>query len=175
MQTKPVRSAVTEGRFWSLVASFGKLRQQRADEQLKQRATILKSDRNGAAVIELAVLLPLLTLLFVIAVDVGRIFYFSLTIQNCARAGAIYAADPHVAHESPFSSVQEAALADASNLSPAPAVSTGVDVDAAGQSYVKVTVTHKFSSISSFPGIPHEIDLERSVRMYVAENKPDVQ
>ncbi len=50
--------------------------------------------RRGVAVVELAVLLPLLVFLFVVTVDFARVYYFSLTLQNCARAGAMYASDP---------------------------------------------------------------------------------
>lgn len=45
--------------------------------------------RPGAAVAELAVLLPFLVLLFFVAVDYCRIFYFTLTVENCARNGAL--------------------------------------------------------------------------------------
>lgn len=61
------------------------------------------------------------------------IYYSSLTLQNCARAGAMYASDPHVARESPFASADEAALADATNLSPLPTIHStcGANHDAA--------------------------------------------
>ena len=66
--------------------------------------------RRGATVVELAVLLPLLVFVFVIAVDFARVFYYSLTLTNCARAGAMYASDPTTSAESPFASTQAAAL-----------------------------------------------------------------
>jgi Flp pilus assembly protein TadG len=50
-----------------------------------------KVSRPGAAVVELAVLLPLLSLLFVIAVDFCRVYYHAQTLRNCAYAGALYA------------------------------------------------------------------------------------
>ena len=86
-------------------------------------------ERRGAAVVELALLLPLLAFIFVVAVDFGRVYFFSLTLQNCARAGALYASDLHVTDESPFASVEEAALADATNLSPAPTIATITGTD----------------------------------------------
>ena len=130
--------------------------------------------RSGAAVVELAVLLPMLALLFVIAIDAGRMFYFSLTVQNCARSGALYASDPHVANESPFAGVQEAALADAPNLDPPPTIQLTNSVDAVGNAYVEVSAEYTFPTITKFPGIPQEIDLVRTVRMYVAADKPNV-
>ena len=128
----------------------------------------VNSARLGAAVMELAVLLPLLALLFVIAVDFSRAFYFSLTLQNCARAGALYASDPFVAHESPFASCEEAALSDATNLSPAPTITQTNGTDADGRAYVEVTATFPYRTVLQFPGIPAEMTLTRSVRMYVA-------
>ena len=46
--------------------------------------------RPGAASVELAVLLPFLGFMFVIAVDYGWIFNFALTAENAAREGALY-------------------------------------------------------------------------------------
>jgi Flp pilus assembly protein TadG len=128
--------------------------------------------RTGTAVVELALLLPLLVFLFLIAADFARIFYFSLTLTNCARAGALYASDPAIMSESPFPSVQAAALADATNLSPAPTITQATKVDAAGRPYVEVTAAHTFNTITAFPGIPNSIQLQRSVRMYVAAVTP---
>jgi Flp pilus assembly protein TadG len=129
--------------------------------------------RRGVAVVELAVLLPLLVFLFVVTVDFARVYYFSLTLQNCARAGALYASDPHVADESPFASTQEAALADATNLSPAPTITQSSGTDASGRSYVEVIATHSFKSITGYLGISKSLNITRSVRMYSAAITPD--
>jgi Flp pilus assembly protein TadG len=129
--------------------------------------------RRGVAVVELAVLLPLLVFLFVVTVDFARVYYFSLTLQNCARAGALYASDPHVADESPFASTQEAALSDATNLSPAPTITQTSGTDASGRSYVEVIATHSFKSITGYLGISKSLNITRSVRMYSAAITPD--
>jgi len=128
--------------------------------------------RQGAVVVELAVLLPLLVFLFLIATDFARVFYFSLTLTNCARAGALYASDPAVMAESPFASAQAAALADATNLSPQPTITQDSGVDALGRPYVEVTAAHSFATITGFPGIPRSLNLRRTVRLYVAANSP---
>jgi Flp pilus assembly protein TadG len=126
----------------------------------------------GAAVVELAILLPLLVFMFLLAVDFARVFYFSLTLTNCARAGAIYAADPTVKGESPFASTQAAALADATNLSPQPTITESTGMDASGRTYVEVTANNSFNTITGFPGIPQSINLQRTVRLYVAAKSP---
>ncbi len=123
--------------------------------------------------VELAVLLPLLILLFVIAVDFARVFYFSVTLTNCARAGAMYASDPTVSSESPFASTQAAALADATNLSPAPTISTVSGSDSAGRPYVEVTAAYTFQTITGFPGVPNQVNLTRKVRMNVCASSPN--
>src|SRR5437870_610711 len=109
--------------------------------------------RAAAAAVELALLLPLLAFLLVLAIDFSRLFYFSLTINNCARNGAVYGCDPTTAAQSPYKSVEEAALADAGNISPAPSVSSKMVADAAGN-HIEVTVTYQFQTITSYPGVP---------------------
>ena len=48
-------------------------------------ATNKNERRSGVAATELAILLPLIALLFAIGVDWCRIFYHSVTVENCAR------------------------------------------------------------------------------------------
>src|SRR5205807_5124453 len=95
--------------------------------------------RRAVAVVELAILLPLLTFLFVIAIDWARVFYYDLTIWNCARQGALYGSGAALA--APGVSLQTSALADASNLTPQPTVSSASGTDANGNSTIGVTVT----------------------------------
>jgi Flp pilus assembly protein TadG len=128
--------------------------------------------RRGAAAAELALLLPFLMFLFVIAVDWARVFYDAITVENCARNGALYGADPVAAAQSPYQNIEEATLADASHLSPAPQVSNTSGTDAEGHSYVEVTVEHTFHTITKYPGVPDSVTLKRTVRMRVAPTTP---
>jgi len=73
-------------------------------------------ERRGAAAVELALLLPLLAVLFGMGVDFARVFYFSQIVENGARNGALYASDPKAAANNLYANVQAAALADAANL-----------------------------------------------------------
>jgi len=129
--------------------------------------------RSGVAVVELAVLLPLLVLLFLLTIDFARIFYFSVSLTNCARAGALYACDPVTADESPFPSAEAAALADATNLSPQPTITSSNGTDSFGRPYVAVTAAFTFNTVTGFPGIPNQVPLSRTVKMYVAANTPN--
>jgi Flp pilus assembly protein TadG len=129
--------------------------------------------RRGVAVVELAILLPILTLLFVVAIDYARVFYFAVTVGGAARNGALYARDSVTAAESPFTSTTEAALADAKNLTPTPTVASTNGTDDKGQPYVEVTVTYTFKTLTNYPMVPSTVTLARTVRMHTAPVVPD--
>ena len=128
--------------------------------------------RSGIATVELALLLPFLAFIFVAAVDYGRVFYYSITIENCARNGALYASDPIAAAQSSYASLSDAALSDAPNISPTPTVTSTSGTDASGRSYVDVTVTYTFTTLTSYPGIPSSTTISRTVRTDVAPTAP---
>lgn len=153
-----------------LQASFTSARSTRRLSNKGRGRASCRHRRAGAAVVELAILLPLLVFLFVITVDFARVYYCSLTLTNCARAGALYASDPTGNVESPFASAEAAALAEATNLSPPPRItqSTG-----AGGSHVAVTADYTFTTITSFPGVPNSINLSRTVYAAIAPKTPD--
>lgn len=123
--------------------------------------------RPGAAAVELAVLLPFLLFLCVIASDWARLFYFTVSAEGCARNGALYACDPVSRAQSPYSSVEQAALAEAPNLSQVATVQSADTVDATGQAAVAVTVTVPFQTVTNFPGVPSSQTVTRRVQMRV--------
>jgi hypothetical protein len=96
-----------------------------------------------------------------------------LTVENCARNGALYASDPVAASQSPYTSTTQAALADASNLNPQPTVTSTNGVDSSGNSYVEVTVNWQFKTITNYPGVPNPVNLSRTVRMRIAPTTPN--
>jgi Flp pilus assembly protein TadG len=122
--------------------------------------------RRGAAAVELAVLLPVLTLLFVGIIDFGRVFYYYQIVTDCASDGALYASSS-TANSTNTTAISSAALAGASNLSPQPTV-TPSTVTVNNINYVKVNVTYTFNTISGYPGIPSPVTLTRTVQMMVA-------
>ena len=127
-----------------------------------------KQQRKAAAAAELAVLLPFMVFLMVIALDYARILYYSQVIENCARQGALYASDPKAPANNLYTSVQQAALADAGGLNPQPTVTSTNGKDAAGNPYVAVTVTWQFKTITGFPGVASNVTLTRTVQMRMA-------
>jgi Flp pilus assembly protein TadG len=123
--------------------------------------------RTGSAVVELAVLLPLLIFLFVVAVDFCRIFYYSQTLQNCAYSGALYASSTVGRSKSVTaeSAAKTAAVAEGTTLNP---VLKDTDVSytsADTNGDVVVTVNYTFKTIFNFPGIPTAVALSRSAKM----------
>ena len=151
----------------------------------KQRA------RRAAAAVEFAVLAPFLAFLFVIAVDWARVFYYSIAVRNCARNGALYLSQKQSAKttSSPYTDsgyvnlyvnsanpVTAAALADASNLTPTPTVTSTSGSDSYGP-YVEVTVSCPFQTVTNFSVgnflVPSSTNVTRTIRMYVPPESPN--
>jgi Flp pilus assembly protein TadG len=120
----------------------------------------------------MALVTPPLVYLALAAVDFGRVYYVTDVLSNCASNGALYASDSFVQQASPYSSVSQAALADASNLNPTPTVTSSGGTDASGNSYVSVTVTYTFTTIVNYPGIPSSTTISRTVQARVAPSVP---
>lgn len=127
--------------------------------------------RKGAAALEFAVLLPFLAFLVAVGVDFARVYYYTLTMTNCARNGAMYASYS-LDRTADSAGIESTALADASNLSPRPTVSTATGTDSEGHPMVRVTVRWTFHSITRFPTIPSELEITRTVEMRVAPDLP---
>lgn len=135
--------------------------------------------RRGGAASELAVLLPLLVFVLIVAIDFCRLFFHYTTITNAARNGALWASDPlangTVASQSPYASFQAAALADANNLNPALTaanVTSSPGTDGQGNPTVSVTVQYQFNMVTTYLGFSN-VNLSRTVTMRVAPAAPN--
>jgi Flp pilus assembly protein TadG len=139
--------------------------------QAAPRSARSSGRRRGAAAVELAILAPLLLFLFVIGVDFARVFYFAVTVDNCARDGAVYgSADP--THALDQSSINGVAMADAPNLDPQLMTYSSTTDSGTNPTYVQVTVTYQFDTITNYPGVPHTMTLTRTVWVPVAPLVP---
>ena len=84
----------------------------KAAPALQQRK--LRGDA-GQALVELALVVPLLTLIFIGAAEVGRIAYAAIEVNNAARAGVAYASQGHnQAADQP--GITQAAMLDAPDV-----------------------------------------------------------
>ncbi len=136
--------------------------------------------RRGAATPELAILAPLLCFLFVIALDFGRVFYYSITVSNCGRNAALGGSiDQTHSKSSNWDAIKQTALNDASTLSPAlttSSVTVSNDSDTS-PTWLQVSVTYQFQSILNFsiPNlfiVPSSLTMTRTIRMSVPPNAP---
>jgi Flp pilus assembly protein TadG len=127
----------------------------------------------GASLVELALLLPLLMLMFLGVVEIGRMFYVSIEVNNAARAGAAYGAQSNIT-AGDIAGMESVAQQDAPDVpgltataSYSCACSTAAgaitslasctDVCAAGDHqivFVSVYTSASFTTLSHFPGLP---------------------
>jgi TadE-like protein len=135
----------------------------------------------GSSLVELALLLPFLSLLLLGSIDLGRLAYMSIEVSNAARSGIQYGQQSS-ATSSDITGMQTAALNDAAdlvgtnngNLSATATYwcqcSDGSSVTAdCGRApictgthvvtYVKVTTAGTFKPWIAYPGIPSSLTL----------------
>jgi Flp pilus assembly protein TadG len=140
---------------------------------LYRRNNAGRAARRGAAAAELAVIVaPVLAFVLVAGTDFARVFYSYLTITSCARNGALYGCQGTTC-STDTTGIQTWALKDVSGLSSTPGVSSSTGTDADGKPYVAVTVTYTFTTLVTYPGIPHTMNLSRTAQMRVVQSVPD--
>lgn len=143
----------------------------------------LKGER-GAALVELAVVVPLLALILVGTIDFGRVFRTAMVVTNAARAGALAGASTLAAstNATMMRSTADAVFA-ANGLATGPATSAGrlcycaaangnfggavacTTVCGSGQPVVvlvTVTAERTFSLLGPFPGNWNSVTIRRA-------------
>jgi Flp pilus assembly protein TadG len=130
-----------------------------------------QSRRRGVAATELAVILPLFVMLFVIAVDFGRIFYVEYIVINATRCGAMYGStNPTCAQDT--TGIQQRVQAEAKDLDSAlMQITSTTGTDSAGNPCVDVTVTYPFTMVTSYL-ISTNLTVASKIRMPVAPVLP---
>jgi Flp pilus assembly protein TadG len=126
--------------------------------------------RRGAAAVELAVLLPVLVFWSMATVDYARLAYAQMTLQNCARNGALYEFYKKAGFSLPsgWTSLATAVQADEGSGLTVTAVATSPA--SSTSNYVTVTATATFAPIAfpalhGLPSIPGTVTLTQSVSM----------
>jgi Flp pilus assembly protein TadG len=132
---------------------------------------------EGSALVEFAMVLPLLCLILLGAIDFGRVSYAAMALTNAARAGAQYGA-LSTGKSSDTSGMQTYALASLSlDLTGATASAAQrcecdgtlitCTATCAGKRRIYVTVTTRanFFTITQFPGFPHSLSLVRAAEL----------
>lgn len=148
---------------------------------------------SGQSLIELALLTPLLLLLVIGVVEMGRYAYLSILLGNAAESGALYGAQS-LANAADTAGIQNAAQNDyKQNAQSLPALTitpsntcgcdnagTTTSASCTGSSAgtcnaghwvvtVQVTATAKFTSLTKYPGIPQSLNMSRTVTMRVKQ------
>jgi Flp pilus assembly protein TadG len=128
--------------------------------------------RDGAAAAELAIVLPMLAVVFLFAVDFCRAYYYTQVIESAAYQGAIYAsgtAQPTQCSSATDAAVQ-AAVREGASLQP-PLTADNVNVTT-NNGVATVTVTYQFNTLFAIVGINSTTTIVRTVNMNVAPAPP---
>ena len=139
------------------------------------------SSSDGSALIEAALVSPLLILLVFGAGDFGRVMYYGITLENAARAGAAFGSQS-TGHLADATNIDTAAQQEAQNIGsitvnssrvcecPAGTVVSCTTSSCAGYgaplAFVEVSATTTFTPLTGgFPGIPASTNLSRTAKV----------
>lgn len=122
--------------------------------------------RKGAAVVEFALVLPLLLIIFVAAVDFARVFYNAQILTDCARTAALFAANPDLADRTSYETAVELARTCVADLDPPPTFSFSSGTNSQSHAYVEATVSQSFSLICPFV-FESKYQISRTARAYL--------
>lgn len=138
---------------------------------------------SGSAIAELAIIAPLLLILIIGMIEVGRFAQYSILVANAARSGAQYGAQ-NLGTAADFAGMQAAATADGQNTPGLSATaiqycrcadgtaSTCLPADCSTSHrlvFVQVDATGTFQSILHFPYVPTSQTITSRSAMRVAE------
>jgi Flp pilus assembly protein TadG len=129
--------------------------------------------------------LPMLLMLLVGVIEIGRFAYYTILVANAARAGAQYGAQSLVT-AADTAGIQTAAQNDGQNVNGLTVTSvqtcgctgnglsgacpaTGCALPEHALVYVQVTATGAFNSLFNYPGLPRSINVSSTEKMRVAQ------
>jgi Flp pilus assembly protein TadG len=142
-----------------------------------------RKSRAGQSAVELALVLPVLIVLLLVALDFARLYNMGMAVTDAARAGAQYGAQNPAAAANVLGMEQAAC-----NSMPNIACTAGTNAIATSfcqcsgstvsctspgtcatyvQNFVQVTTSATFSTVVPYPGIPHSVPLTGSATMQV--------
>jgi Flp pilus assembly protein TadG len=140
--------------------------------------------RLGQSAVEFALAVPVLALLLVAAADFGRVFFYSIAVNNAARAGAQYGSQSVIAAANP-SGMATAAVTDGADIpgiaataSQCTCESPAGTVKACAASYcgangsatfVEVDTSATFTTLVNYPGLTNSFTLTGKAIMQVQQ------
>ena len=140
---------------------------------------------KGQSFVELAFMVPVLLLLTVGVIELGRFAYYAILVANAARAGAQYGAQSLITAADTAGMVtaakddgqnvtgltvtatQKCGCTGATLSSTCPA--TSCTSPAHALVYVEVNAVGTFNSLFNYPGLPSTIAVNKTVDMRVAQ------
>jgi Flp pilus assembly protein TadG len=155
---------------------------------LRRLACVLRiifHEQTGQSIAEVALVTPMLLLLLLGTIEVGRFAYYSIEVANAARAGVQYAAQS-LADSKDRMGTQRASQNDAPNVSdldvtsrdlcacsssPANYVGCPARNCAPGHAvvFVEVNTRARFRSLFRYPGLPASLTVNGQAIMRVAQ------
>ena len=129
--------------------------------------------RHGAALVEAAIVLPVMIMLIGIVVDYSRIFYGNVTLSGSARNGALHEFDPLTASQSYYYDYANAASADATNMTTRVTYNKTETTPSTGNTNVAVDAGTQFKTLSSWFILPAQKQVNRTVTVRKAQLVPD--
>ena len=122
---------------------------------------------RGQSMVELALILPVMLLLLIGALDVGRLFYYDVVVGNAVREGARQAMDPYYTDAKIAQIVQSAApgvTVSGVTVNPSPRTSADSGKD------LSVTATYTMAvftpGISSIIGSPKQVSHTVTMKIF---------
>ncbi len=148
------------------------------------KARKLLRSQSGAAIVEFAIVAPVLIFLVIGLIEIGRYMYFGIVAAHAAEAGAVYASQT-IATSRDLDGTKSAVSSDSSSITwttvaPVPYCSqsgatvacpttnnTTLDTSNGLVYYVTVKVQGTLNTLLNYPGIPNGIPLTASATMRV--------
>ena len=153
----------------------------------------MKNSRRGGAMVEFALVFPVLITLCMAAGDFSRLFFHAVTVVNASTTGTFHGAQNNVT-AAQFTTRQNRALSDAADIKGVSVSATlfcdcpdGDDADTDAdlvscdladnadacpgygfpRVFVRTDVTQTFQTLGPWPGIPQSTKVARNMRMRV--------
>ena len=144
----------------------------------RRRYHLFRDDEKGSALVELALVMQLLLLLLVVLVDLGRAYYYAISISSASHAAALYG----LQNPTDLNGIQSAAASSASDItSLSTSVSYGCECHDGSSvvadcstppscsdnyvNFVSATTEVTFKPLLPYPGMPTSFTLARSARL----------
>jgi Flp pilus assembly protein TadG len=157
------------------------------------RSSAKSRDRrwSGQSIVEFAIAAPVLALMLVAAADIARVFFFSVAVNNAARAGAQYGSQTLISAAN-TSGMETAATNDGSNIPGLTATASQCTCESPSGSvpacsaapfsmpasycttnssatFVQVDTAATFTTIVHYPGLPNSFTLNGQATMQVEQ------